>query len=650
VAGNPALNPITGFVTPCATSFWSFDSGMYWSNVSVSPDAAGACSTTLFNKYSDAPDGPQVEKGAVAEILRQGNVASTAPHTQVVNRNMYTVGSANTLVSFDTTNTGLPADLVRFIRGEDVNDEKGTGATTTTRPSIHGDVVHSRPLPVNYGSLTGVTVYYGANDGTLRAVNADTGVERWSLVAPEFYTRLARLQSNSPRVSYPNLPAGITPTPTPKDYFFDGSTGLYQNADSSKVWIFPSMRRGGRMVYALDVSSPDSPVFKWKAGCPNLNDNTGCTTGMESIGQTWSMPSVGFIKGYSTTAPIVAFGGGYSSCEDDDSAATKCTAGAEQGGAIFILDADTGAVVKSFATSRAVAGDVAMVDVDNDGKPDYLYAADTGGNLYRVDFIDDWSTKVALAPANWKFRTVAKTTGGGRKFLFAPSVLPTKGFVYVAIGSGDREHPLYANYPYTGSVVNRFYVYKDSLSLKTGTYNLDTDLADRTLENNCDAPKALPTNELLGWHVDLNRNGTGEQVVTSALIVTGMVTFSTNRPIPPAAGTCSTTLGEARGYWLNLLNGSGAINVAGTCGGSRSAPFVGGGLPPSPVLAVSVPVSGKAMTVTIGAIDKNSGANAAIGSNVADQTTATGSQLAPGRVHPLISAKRKRSYTYVHTE
>jgi type IV pilus assembly protein PilY1 len=650
VAGTPALNPITGFVTPCATSFWTFDSGTYWNNVSVSPDAAGSCSTTLFNKYSDAPDGPQVEKGAVAEVLRQGNVAANGTHVQTVNRNMYTVGAAKTLVAFDTASSGLGTDTVRFIRGEDVNDEKGTGLTTTTRPSIHGDVVHSRPLPVNYGSQKGVTVYYGANDGTFHAVNADTGVERWSLVAPEFYSRLARLQTNSPRVSYPGLPAGITPTPTQKDYFFDGSTGLYQNADNSKVWIFPSMRRGGRMVYAIDVTSPDKPVFKWKAGCPNLNDDTGCTTGMSAIGQTWSMPSVAFIKGYSKTAPIVAFGGGYSSCEDDDSVATKCTTGAEKGGAIFILDADTGTVLASFTTSRAVAGDVAMVDIDNDGMPDYLYAADTGGNLYRVDFVDGWNTKGALAKDDWKMRMVAQTKDGGRKFLFAPSVLPTKGYVYVAIGSGDREHPLYDNYPSKTSVVNRFYVYKDSLSVKTGAVDLDKDLADRTLENSCDAPKALPTNDLLGWHVDLNRNGTGEQVVTSALIVTGMVTFSTNRPIPPAAGTCSTTLGEARGYWLNLLNGSGAINVSGTCGGARSAAFIGGGLPPSPVLAVSVPVDGKATTVTIGAIDKNSSANAAVGNNVADVTAATGSQLAPGRVHPLISSKRKRSYTYVHTE
>jgi hypothetical protein len=82
----------------------------------------------------------------------------------------------------------------------------------------------------------------------------------------------------------------------------------------------------------------------------------------------------------------------------------------------------------------------------------------------------------------------------------------------------------------------------------------------------------------------------------------------------------------------------------------RSNPFIGGGLPPSPVLATSVPVDGKAMTVTIGTVDKNSDANANPTTNPADGTTATGGALNTSRVHPLISAKRKRTYSYVHTD
>ena len=627
----PAVNSNTGFVTPCATSFWTSDSGTYWSGLGLTPDPAGTCTVSSYNKYSDAPDGAFVEKGAAAQILRQGNIPAGTGTSNAVNRTVLTqFGSI--LTPLTTTNSGMDTNLVKFIRGEDTNNEKGGGPSNTTRPSIHGDVIHSRPLPVNYGGTTGVTVYYGANDGTLRALNAATGVERWAFIAPEFFPRLSRLKSNLPLVAYPSLKPGITPAPTAKDYFFDGSTGIYQNADSSRVWIYPTMRRGGRTIYALDVSDPGNPQFKWKVGCPNLGDNAGCTAGMESIGQTWSTPSVAFLKGYNNGAsPVVVVGGGYDACEDGNAKLPAC--GATKGNAIYVLDADTGAVLRSFSTERAVAADIAMVDINNDAMPDYAYAADTGGNLYRIDFVG--SDKLPLASGSWTKRMVARTTGGGRKFLFAPALLAAQGNVYVAIGSGDREHPLASHYAFS-QVTNRFYVYKDDLSVALGAATVDLDgLQDVTATNSASAAPVLPNSALKGWYIDLNQNGAGEQVVTSALIAGGMVTFSSNRPIEAAAGTCATTLGEARGYWVNLLNGCGAIGVAGTCGGERSSPFVGGGLPPSPVLASGVPIDGKATTVVIGAVQK--GSDGAPGASV---------PIAPQKIRPAITSKRKRTYSY----
>jgi type IV pilus assembly protein PilY1 len=38
---------------------------------------------------------------------------------------------------------------------------------------VHGDVLHSTPVAVNYGGSTGVVVFYGANDGVFRAINAN---------------------------------------------------------------------------------------------------------------------------------------------------------------------------------------------------------------------------------------------------------------------------------------------------------------------------------------------------------------------------------------------------------------------------------------------------------------------------------------------
>jgi hypothetical protein len=636
VNGKIAVNTLTGFVTPCATSYWTKDSGDYWNGVGVSPDPAGSCPSLGLSKYSDVPDGPQVEKGGAAQVLRNGN---TTAGSQTVNRTMLTL-SGSSVVDFSTASSGLSDSLVRFIRGEDVNKEKSGG--DKTRPSIHGDVIHSRPLPVNYGNTYKVRVFYGANDGALHSVEADTGIERWSFIAPEFFGRLGRLKDNSPLVSYPNVPATVSPSPLPKDYYFDGSIGLFQNADNSKVWIFPTMRRGGRMLYAFDVSNPDNPGFKWKVGCPNAGDDNGCTAGMSGIGQTWSTPNVALIKGYAKTAPgsteaapapVLVVGGGYDGCEDANTATPSCSG--RKGGFVYVIDADTGALLRSFETERAVAADVAMVDSDNDGYPDFAYAADTGGNIYRIDFVSGGSSRLALAPDAWTKRKVAYTAGGGRKFLFAPALLSAPGKVYVALGSGDREHPLESHYPYQ-NVTNRFYVYLDDLAapLATPAQNLDA-MLDYSDETNCNTTQVLPNSGLKGWYMNLNKYGRGEQTVTSALIEAGMATFSTNHPIPADAASCSTSLGEARGYWVNLFNASGAINVPGTCGGIRSSTFVGGGLPPSPVKASSVPIGGKSVSVVIGAVQK--GGKTAAGASVS---------IAPQQVRPAITSKRKRVYNY----
>ncbi|MES2206271.1 MAG: PilC/PilY family type IV pilus protein [Pseudomonadota bacterium] len=629
VNGNAAVNTQTGFLTACATSYWTNDSDSYWSTVPINPLPSGTCPTTSYNAYSDSPDGPFVEKGGAAEVLRQGNnpPTTTTTPTWAVNRTVYTLSSSNTLTPFTTTSSGLSSSLVNFVKGQDVNDENSNGNLTETRPSLHGDVIHSRPLPVTYSGSTGVVVYYGSNDGSFRAVNASTGQEQWAFVAPEFFSKLQRQSDNSPLVSYPNLPSGLIPTPTPKDYFFDGSTGIYQNADNTNVWIYPTMRRGGRMIYALNVTNSTTPAFKWKVGCPNLSNNTGCTSSaIEGIGQTWSTPNVAFIKGYSTSSPVIVVGGGYDACEDTNSISPTCTT--PKGAAVYVLDANTGSILATFSTTRSVAADVSLVDLDLDGYVDYAYAADTGGNIYRIDFINGPSTRAPLPRDSWVINKVAYTNGSGRKFLFGPALLANTNKVYVAVGSGDREHPLQTQYPYTSPVTNRFYVYLDDLAASSAN-NLDdlSTMLNYSEDSSCSTGKILPTSSSKGWFMNL-RSGVGEQTVTSALIISGMVTFNTNRPIPAASGTCSTALGEARGYWLNLLNASGAIGVSGSCGGTKSSTFTGGGLPPSPVFGV-VPVNGVQKTIVIGASQKDGGASAPIASQ---------------QIRPAIKSIRKKVY------
>ena len=642
--GAEAIAASTGFVQACAASFWTTDSGSYWS---FSPASAGTCSSVAGSTNSDLPDGGVVEKGGAAEVVRKGNLpALSGP----LGRKMLTCASfpCSSLVPLTDT---IPSQartgavdatehkaIVNHTLGFDVNNENGNESspgvpiTNEPRPSIHADIAHSRPLPVNFTmpsdppGTNKVIVYYGANDGVFRAVEGkqiDGGRELWSFVAPEHHGKLKRLYKNDPIIAYPisiNPPTAIR-----KDYFFDGSAGLYQNADNSEVWIFPTMRRGGRSIYAFDVSGASSapetqPTVKWSVGCPNLTDDTDCTSGMSDIGQTWSNPNPAFIKGYAGgTKPVVILGGGYDACEDTDAAVTTCTSAAK-GRRVYILDARDGSKLgpaAGFPTDRPVAADVTLIDRDFDGLVDHVYVADVGGGLYRIDLVDITSSPspfyAPLAPSAWTITKIAQTSSGNRKFLFGAAALVANNNVFLAIGSGDRERPLITNYPYTTPVTNRFYMFIDKFPIP-GTVNLDGGtMSNFTANTSCTTALAAGQD---GWFMDLNA-GQGEQIVTSSVIFGGTVFFSTNRPVAATPGTCASNLGEARGYAVNLLNASGVIGTGKLCGGGRSGVFTGGGLPPSPVVGtvpVALPGGGKKMiNVLIGGINLDTGGGSVIG-------------------------------------
>ncbi len=278
-----AINTETGFIAPCARSFWTparSDTDKYWS---FRP--AGDC---IGKEVADSPDGNIVEKGAQGYLLR---------HMTVAARNVKTCapGACTGLIDFSTGNVtrsavGVATDadrntLVNWVRGEDnkgderldssgnpLKDSNGNPLTyPDMRPSVHGDVVHSRPVAINYGTDAApqVVVFYGGNDGALRAINgnrsttstlfgsAPAGSELWSFIPPEFYGSLKRLRDNTVRINYPQTAATTTGAAAPKPYGMDGPVSAYRQG--SDTWLFATMRRGGRALYAFDVSSPTRP-------------------------------------------------------------------------------------------------------------------------------------------------------------------------------------------------------------------------------------------------------------------------------------------------------------------------------------------------------------------------------------------------------
>ena len=183
-------------------------------------------------------------------------------------------------------------------------------------------------------------------------------------------------------------------------------------------WIFATMRRGGRAVYAFDVTSlntnTSSPTLKWKIGCSTpIGDDSGCATGWSGMGQTWSTPEV-FRTAASGNPPMLVMGGGYGgACEDADP--MSCTA-SSKGARIYVIDADTGAKLREFDLSasplnnggRGVVADVFVVPVSNtDRNAKWIYAIDLGGNVYRISGATANEPIGTTAPADWTITRIA---------------------------------------------------------------------------------------------------------------------------------------------------------------------------------------------------------------------------------------------------
>ena len=596
--GAGAINSQNGFISECARSYWTplkTSTDSYWLN-----DPKGACippgSDVDLYARSNTPDGNIVEKGAQAYVLRNASAA-----TRTVKTCSTTFALCTSLLDFNNTNvttTNLGAAdsaerdlLINWAKGQNVDAELGK-TTTEMRPSAHGDVIHSNPLALSFGS--DVAVFYGSNDGMLHAINGNQsanfgsgsvarGGELWAFMPPEFFGNLKRLRENTPLVSI-TPPVGEAMSGSAKPYSIDGPISAYK--DSTNTWIYAAMRRGGRALYAFDVTNPASPQLKWKKGCPNLADDTDCLTNFSGIGQTWSLPQPVKASGYSSgTAPVLIMGGGYDNCEDSDP--NTCTT-STKGHKIFVLDADTGVVQTTLNTDRGVVGDVKVVP-DASGFAKYAYAADLGGNIYRI-------TIDSAAPADWTITKIASlgcatatSCADNRKFMFAPSVVPeTDGSYSLFIGSGDREKPLGSAYfPHAAAVTNYFFKVKDKPADATWLSSESVNCAGQSLIclNSLSAVGAINTTDnTLTCGASTTPTGKGwfqvlrptEQVVTPAATRFGVTTFSTHMPAVPVSGSCASNLGTTHVYNLNI------VNAASSAGTTCNDVVTGGGLPPPP--------------------------------------------------------------------
>lgn len=523
--GRPVVDPASGLVNSQARSFWT--SG------------------------NNSPDGAAISLGGVAQGLRD--------YVGKNRVNLTCTGPCNVLEPFAASNTNL---LPENFGAQDTAKMHSiiNWVSDIDAQRFHGDVIHSRPVAINYGGRLGTYVFYGSNGGMFHGVkgglvekstviSSKDGEEVWTFIAPEQFQQLRELFDR--QTAYSSDDRSESPF-TNKPYFFDGQVTSYLRynsnhqigndsaGESSQAIIYLTARRGGNLVYAMDVTNPVSPKVLWHKNAVD--------SGFAELGQTWSTPKIVQLNikssGIEQEVPALLMGLGYDpAAEDEVRGVSSDSTIRTQGRGLIILNALSGDIIWQLTSAHsgmdyAVPASLTVIDQDGNGNADLVYFADTGGQLWKLDV---QSTNLA----DWQAKRLI-TLPKGRKFLNAPDAVssPDGSYNAVIIGSGDSEKP------FDTSIQNYLLFYRDNKVSPSQSLTLE-DLYQITIDPVSLDFGSLQFNEAQsekntklknGWYLQLEL---GEKVVTRALTANNITTFATH--IPCTTGDCDA-LGEARIY------------------------------------------------------------------------------------------------------
>ncbi len=477
-------------------------------------------------------------------------------------------GGQKDLASFMGVNKNQLSELFDWAKGLDVDNDKNlptiADPAKNWRGDIMGDALHSKPLALNFGSKSSpdIRILVGTNHGFMHMFKDDTTAnevsETWAFMPYELLPNLQALRNN--------VPTGVHSV-----YGIDGSPVAYVKNGASGVetaWLFFGMRRGGGSYYALDISDPDSPIFKWRIDASS--------PGMSELGQSWSTPVVTTIRSASgTDKPVLIFGAGYSPAgKDGKEVGTKDS----KGRGVFIVDADTGKLIHQFGFGGGTAlpgiqdsipSRVAVLDGNGDGNTDRIYATDSGGSVWRMDM-------PKVDKASWsafKFADLGgKSLVQNRRFYSGPVVAQTMfnnvSVVDHVVNGQSKRVTTTQNVPYDAVVVgsghraapsdtkrqDMFFTLQDR-NVVTQTFGgtgrpkapaalTIGDLYNVTQSGAEDLPEKIALGKKLGWYYNFSRKG--EKNLSPATIINGKVFFTTF--VPGDAGAANQCLTSGKGY------------------------------------------------------------------------------------------------------
>ena len=379
--------------------------------------------------------------------------------------------------SQSNTNDGMGAQRVDYLRGDAANEGLGVNNFRRRVNTKLGDVVNSNPQYVGSPSASGAAyseaayttfkntwasrkpmIYVGANDGMLHAVDAGTSTSTQGTV----------LMSYVPSQVYYKL-SWLTAQGYLHRYFVDGTPAI-ADVKINGAWrsvLIGALAGGGQGVFALDVTDPTqfteanaSNIVLWEFNDTDYR-GLGYTYGQPRIakmanGKWAAIVAVGYNDTYSCSSPP---------CPDRvDNLPSTTGRGRvfvifiENGGPAHTWNQGTDYIVLDTRVGSSAAPDgVASptpVDVDGDGKVDFIYFGDLQGNMWKWDVTDsdpnDWKPAFGSTSSPLPLYNARDASNNVQPITSSPVVFnhPNGGLV-VLFGTGQYLQPTDPNGPYT---------------------------------------------------------------------------------------------------------------------------------------------------------------------------------------------------------
>lgn len=534
-AATSNLEPVAGdnyvYVASYRTLMWDGDVGAYTIDLStgaVSATPQWLASSLLNSKIGAAGDS---DTRTIYTFVSNGGANLkpftwsdlTATEQSYFNTNQLTQYASWTAAQIAAA-TG--ASLVNYLRGQNRNEDQDRPVDYGTyyrlyrdRENVLGDIIHSQPIYVKTPSFNyadngystfksanasrAATLYVAANDGMLHAFDADTGNERWAYIPPTVLPNLHKLADSGYGTNH--------------RYYVDGAPTVGDVCTAScgtgsAVWktlLVGGLNMGGRGYYALDITDPANPKALWNF--TSAND--------ANLGYTYGKPLITKL-GDGTWAVVVT--SGYNNGEKQNLGGNNNNPVGDGVGRVYVLNAATGAVIRTISTGEGSAGNpsglaqlnnwVDSLDLDNTTVR--AYGGDLLGNLWRFNL--DSGTAFKLT-----------SFGSLQPITVRPELGEIENNTVVFLGTGRY----LGQSDLTDTSPQSIYAIKDNLGSTTLTdpraslvqQTLSTSGANRTASTN-----AVNWSTGFGWFVDLPDSK--ERVNVDPLLQLGTLTVASNVP------------------------------------------------------------------------------------------------------------------------